>query len=177
MGEARGDIELPVIRVGEIFADPSAEGGRAETDIDGDIEYLAAEDLDEFALRMRILKMQAPHDVLLRKRDVILDERQFDSCLLVKLMIPCLHKPAASIAESRRLENQNTGYICLRYFHSVFFIHKSKQILTIPVFCQRLGKGDELFVVNQAKMISDFFRAGNHKALPLLNGLDEIRGL
>ena len=52
MREPLGDAELPPVLRREHLADPPAEGRRAATQVDGDVEHLAPDDADELPLRV-----------------------------------------------------------------------------------------------------------------------------
>ena len=79
MREPLGHPELPVVVARERHADPLAERGRVEPDVDGDVVDLALEDAHELSLAVRQLVVQAAQDARHRVRDVVLHEVRRDS--------------------------------------------------------------------------------------------------
>ena len=57
------------------------------------------------------------------------------------------------------------------------FLEDTEEILAVGAFCDLGGKGAELVGFDVAESIDDLFGAGDLKALPLLNGVDEGCGL
>src|ERR1017187_1727455 len=65
--ESRRDIELPLVLGVQDQAVPLPKGARAAPDVHGDVEHLPLQHLEQLALRVRILKMQASQDATARE--------------------------------------------------------------------------------------------------------------
>jgi hypothetical protein len=79
--EPSGNIDLIVCTGGEEHAGPFSKGGRARTDIDGNIKGFPFDDTAKFCLRMLELIMQSAERVLDGAGVVILNERSGDAQL------------------------------------------------------------------------------------------------
>jgi hypothetical protein len=100
---------LAVILAGQQRARPLAEIGRPHAHVDRDIEDLALENIDQLALIVRVLQMQAAQDPARRARQVVLHEIQLDAGRGVALFVPGFEKIAARIAEALGLDEQDLG--------------------------------------------------------------------
>ena len=117
MRKPRGNIELTFALGGEIQAQPAAEGGRIAPNVDRHVENLALPDRDEFALGVRLLKVQTPQRAASGKGKVVLDEIIRDARVAVSLAVPGLHKEPAMIAENIRFDDQQTLQIAFDDIH------------------------------------------------------------
>ena len=99
VGKAGRNIHLQVIGVTENRAEPFAEGRRAGTDINGNIEDFSAGDLDQFTLRKVELKVETPQYAFAGAGMVVLDERQAEAGIAVSLCLERLQEKTALIAE------------------------------------------------------------------------------
>jgi hypothetical protein len=79
-----------VVRFGETLADPLAKGRRTHAYIHGDIHNLPRQNLDQLALGLRMLEMQAPQNAFAGKGGVVLHEGPRNAGVFVAGAPPCL---------------------------------------------------------------------------------------
>jgi hypothetical protein len=102
-----------------VNADPTLVGGRAFTDVDGDIKNFALYHPHKFSLRLFDLIVQAPEDVPSGHRMVILHEvyRGADRFLETAL-VETLKKEAAIVAVDSWFEHYYVRYLQFRETHN-----------------------------------------------------------
>ncbi len=107
MGEAGWHVALSEIVRGERDADPPAESRRAAADIHRDVEHLALDDADQFALCVPDLQMEAAKRAGHRSRVVVLHERALDAVLAVAVDVIGLEEEPAPVHVHIRFDHEN----------------------------------------------------------------------
>src|SRR5262245_27721407 len=108
MREPGRDIALTEVLCGKHHADPLAEGRRTAANVNRDVEDLAVQYGDQFALRRRFLIMEAAQNSFSRERQVVLHERRGNAGHRIAGLAPGLEKQAASVTENPGLDHENT---------------------------------------------------------------------
>src|SRR6266540_5551792 len=105
--EAGRNVELAFVVAGKHDADPPPEARRSHADIERDVVDRTIEHGDQFALPLRMLKMQTSEHAARRPRQVILHENAGKVCRAVAVSIPELEKKASTVAEHLRLNDDD----------------------------------------------------------------------
>ena len=112
MRETRGNPERVLVLIGEAGAGPFFERGRGAAEIDGNIKDFAADDADQFALRILDLEMQAAEDAFDGAGVIVLDELRGETgggCELAE--VEGFEKKSAGVAEDFGLKQEHVGDI------------------------------------------------------------------
>src|SRR5690606_39211728 len=107
VGEAGRDPELAVVLVRERDAVGAAEGGRAAPEVHDDVVDGAAGTLDELALGVAPLEVEAAEGAPPRTRVVVLHERGGDAVRAVALGVVALEEEPARVGEDAGLDEQD----------------------------------------------------------------------
>ena len=84
----------------------TTEGRTAFAHVDRNVEQSAAQNRDQFALRLRILKMKSTQDSLLRAGKIVLNEFLVDPGSRVARALIELREESSRITEQRQLQDQ-----------------------------------------------------------------------
>ncbi len=98
------------------------EGRRAAPQVDRNIENLAGDRANEFALGLANLVVQSANDVLFGKRMIVLHERLTNAEARKGALVVAFQKKSAIIAEYARFEKQKSGKAGRDRFHRNTFI-------------------------------------------------------
>jgi hypothetical protein len=112
--EPGGNIDLIVFSRGEEHAGPFSIGGRARTDIDGNIKGFTFDDTTKLCLRMLELVMQSAERVLHGAGVVVLNERSGDAQLGKFSLVVRLDKETPCVLVSVGAYFADTGKRCLK---------------------------------------------------------------
>ena len=129
VGEPRRNPQLPLVVPTQMHPHPMAEGFRALSEVDRNIEDFALHHPHQLALRLLDLVVQATQDVLCRLRMVVLDEFGIQpGGLLEGAGIEALEKEAAVVTKNLGFEDENVGDGCGDDVHgrSPSFIKRSR---------------------------------------------------
>src|SRR3546814_12236965 len=104
--------ELAVVGRAEFDSGVAPKGWRVPVDVYRHIVDGPGRDLDQFALRMSALKMQAAQHTLVRMRDIVLHKRLCDAGFVaVAPRAPGFQQETALIAEHTRLDDAHPGQL------------------------------------------------------------------
>jgi hypothetical protein len=96
---------------------PSAEGRGAESQIDGDIEYLSSHCPDQLALRLDELIMQSTENTPLGPRVVVLNKALVNAEFREGVLVVTLQKKSSAVGKDSRLQQLHFSQICFVYLH------------------------------------------------------------
>ena len=118
VGETPRDIHLTFVFSGKHDPFPFAERRGIGPDIDGDIEHLALQHIDELSLSIGVLVMQAAKNPGAGKRKIVLDKVLVDSGFAVLLPAPRLEEKSPRVSKDLRLDNNKSRKGRLHDIHS-----------------------------------------------------------
>jgi hypothetical protein len=117
VGETWRHPELAPVLPGQRHSDPTPEPGGTAADVHRHIEDLAAQDLHQLALGMRVLDVQAAQDALTRVGLIVLYHALRYAEPGITLRLPGLHEPAARVAKDLGFDDQCVRDLGLNDIH------------------------------------------------------------
>ena len=107
MGESCRYPDGELVGGGKSYPDPALKAGRASAHVDYDVINFAGQNPHEFALRLRILIMQAAQHIFFRARLIVLHERNVCAGSLFEVaLIVAFKEIAAIVAEHAGFEEK-----------------------------------------------------------------------
>src|SRR5262249_47654113 len=115
VSEAARNPELPAIVFRQFDSDVAAERGATDAYVHDDVAHPPAHHRDKLSLRVWVLQVQPAQYPMRRARQIVLNERPFDTMRLVSFDLECLKKETALIAKQFRLYDKHIGDFGLSY--------------------------------------------------------------
>ena len=111
VSESRRDVKLSMSLFRQFECLPPAERRRRFAQIDRDVEDRAADDLNQLALRLVELVMQAADRTKGGAGEIVLDEFEPQSCLAKTFLLIGLEEEPAAVGENFRFDQQKAGEV------------------------------------------------------------------
>lgn len=118
MRKSGRNIELPFVGGRKGYTQPLTKGWGIVADVNGDIKHLAVRNVDKFALRLRILKMESAQSPFPRIGQIVLDKLHIQSMIGVTRVTPCFKKVSSFVTKDIWLDNDWPQNICFDYLHN-----------------------------------------------------------
>lgn len=100
-------IDLLLVFTRQVVADPTSEGGRPDSDVNGNIEDLTMDYMHELALAKGMLEVKPSERTSTRHGEVVLYEMQADARLGISFLRPGLEKKSSLISENLGLYKED----------------------------------------------------------------------